>query len=70
MLWQKNYTTCTMHAVSLSNLMDFSFREKFREIFAKRNFAKIIPFSHDFRIIAIKNTFSSQPYAGAVPVPE
>jgi hypothetical protein len=24
----------------------------FREIFAKRNFAKIVPFSHDFRIFA------------------
>jgi hypothetical protein len=25
MLWQKNYTTCNMRALSLSNLMDFSF---------------------------------------------
>jgi hypothetical protein len=58
----KNYTTCTMHAVSLSNLMDFSFTRKlsrnFHEIFAKtkifakRNFAKIVPFSHNFRILA------------------
>jgi hypothetical protein len=39
----KNYTTCTMHAVSLSNLLDFSFSHKFSqnfcEIFAK-SFAK------------------------------
>jgi hypothetical protein len=55
-----------MHAVSLSNIMDFSFSRKFpfsrkfslnfrkifakifakTDIFAKRNFAKIVPFSH------------------------
>jgi hypothetical protein len=43
-----------------SNLMDFSFSRNFREVFAKivvktkisRNFAKIVPFSHDFRIFA------------------
>jgi hypothetical protein len=29
---QKNYTTCTMHAVSLSNLMDFSFQPYFSAV--------------------------------------
>jgi hypothetical protein len=46
----------TMHAVSLSNLMDFSLSRNLLEIcakiFAKRNFAKIAQFSHDFRIFA------------------
>jgi hypothetical protein len=51
MFWQKNYTTCTMHAVSLSNLMDFSLSRKFSRNF-RENFAKIVPFSHDFRIFA------------------
>jgi hypothetical protein len=41
-----------MYHVSLSNLMDFSFSRNFRKIFAKQNFAKIIPFSHDFHIFA------------------
>jgi hypothetical protein len=60
---KKKYTPCTMHAVSLSNLMDFSFSRNFREIFAKtkifakRNFAKIVPFSRK-----LENAFSFQPY--------
>jgi hypothetical protein len=43
---KKNFTTCTMHAVSLSNLMDFTFLRKcsrnfcniFSKIFANGNF--------------------------------
>jgi hypothetical protein len=44
----KNYTTCAMHAVSLSNVMDFSCSQNKNS----RNFAKIVPFPHDFRIFA------------------
>jgi hypothetical protein len=54
-----------MYHASLSNLMEFSFSQKFSrnfreifakifaetKIFAKRNFAKIVP-SHDFRILS------------------
>jgi hypothetical protein len=45
MLWQKNYTTCSMHAVSLSNLMDLTWY--FHENFAKTKFKT--KFSWDFR---------------------
>jgi hypothetical protein len=31
----KKYTTCIMHAVSLSNLMDFSFLQKFLQNFCE-----------------------------------
>jgi hypothetical protein len=44
MLWQKNYTTCTMHAVSLSYLSDFSFSWKF-----SRKFCEIIAKILNFR---------------------
>jgi hypothetical protein len=61
----KNYTTCTMHVVSLWNLMEFSFSRKFsrnfREIFAKLSWQ-----SSHFRMIfafaqKLKNAFSFQP---------
>jgi hypothetical protein len=41
MLWQKYYTTYTMHAVSLPNLMDLLFSRKFSENFVRfcENFA-------------------------------
>jgi hypothetical protein len=68
MLCRKNFTTCTMHAVSLSNLMDFSLSRKFP--FSRkfsRNFVKIVPFSHDFRISQkLKNAFSFQPLYEAI----
>jgi hypothetical protein len=44
MLWQQNYTTCTMHVPSLSNLTDFSFSWKF-----SRNFCEHFCENENFR---------------------